>query len=72
MSLQRSRTQFNVGRPPLLPAGDEQVVPIALTIDGLQFDRPDMFSWVIAIDGTVLKRLPMRVHQLAQLGPIRA
>jgi hypothetical protein len=57
---------FNVGRPPLLPAGDEQVVPLAMTINGLRLERPDMLTWVISIDGTPVKRLPMRVHQLLQ------
>lgn len=56
--------EFNVGRPPLLPAGDEQIVAIALTINGLLFEAPNSFSWVISIDGSVEKKLPMRVQQL--------
>jgi len=57
--------QFNVGRPPLLPAGDEQVLALALQIDGLTFRAPGMFSWVVQIDGTEVRRVPMRVAQLA-------
>lgn len=64
------KAQFNVGRPPLLPAGDEQIVAFAMEVNQLPFESPGMFSWVISIDGVEVKRLPMRVHQLApgQLG----
>jgi hypothetical protein len=61
--------EFNVGRPPLLPAGDEQIVPLSLTIDALTFDEPGMFAWVISIDGTEMRRLPLRVALLNQFGP---
>ncbi|MDZ4250499.1 MAG: hypothetical protein U0990_10475 [Candidatus Nanopelagicales bacterium] len=63
-------SSFNVGRPPLLPAGDEQLVSLAITINGLGFERPEIYSWVISIDGEPMKRLPMRVQQLSQPGPI--
>lgn len=53
--------EFNVGRPPLLPAGDEQVVPLAMTIAGLRVEKPDMYVWVISIDGSETKRLNMRI-----------
>lgn len=55
--------QFNVGRPPMLPAGDEQIVPLAMTVDGLTFDAPGMYSWVVSIDGKPEKHLAMRVQQ---------
>jgi hypothetical protein len=58
--------QFNVGRPPLLPPGDAQVVCLALTVNGLRLEKPGMFHWVISVDGTPLKRLPMRVQLLTQ------
>jgi hypothetical protein len=58
--------QFNVGRPPLLPPGDEQMVCLALTVTDLHFDKPSRLTWVISIDGTEMKRLPMRVQQLVQ------
>jgi hypothetical protein len=56
--------EFNVGRPPQLPDGDEQVVCVALTINSLLIQRPEMYNWVLEIDGAELKRLPMRVQQL--------
>jgi len=58
--------QFNVGRPPLLPPGDDQVVCLALTVNNLTLEKLAMFHWVISVDGTSLKRLPMRVQQLTQ------
>lgn len=62
--------EFNMGRPPLLPAGDSQMVPLAMNVDGLVFDRPDAYNFVISIDGTEMKRLPIRLQQLAQPGPL--
>ena len=53
--------QFAVGRPPLLPAGDEQIVPVALNFDGLVFEKADAYNFVIEIDGEERKRLPIRV-----------
>lgn len=55
---------FNVGRPPMLVAGDEQVVPFAMTIDQLYFEAPGMFAWVVSIDGHEMKRIPMRLTTL--------
>lgn len=55
--------QFNVGRPPTIAPGDEQVVPFALNINGLQFERADRYAFVISVDGTAMKRLSFRLHQ---------
>ena len=62
--------EFSVGRAPALPAGDEQIVPLALSVEALRLDRPGMYSWVISIDGRQMRRLPMRVALLNQLGPL--
>lgn len=61
------RGQFNVGRPPLLNAGDSQVVPIALNIDGLEFGTPNAYSVVISVDEEEMRRLPLRVRTLVQM-----
>ncbi len=53
---------FNVGRPPFLAPGDEQVIPIALNIDGLQFKKSDVYAVVIAIDDTEVRTLSFRVQ----------
>lgn len=56
--------QFNVGRPPLLPPGDEQVVPLAMNIDGVLFENPGAYAVVIEINGTEVKRLRFRLQAL--------
>jgi hypothetical protein len=63
----RIQGQFNIGRPPILQAGDDQVVPLALNIDGLIFEKADSYSVVISIDGNVMKRLPLRIIPATQL-----
>jgi Family of unknown function (DUF6941) len=62
--------QFNVGRPPLLSAGDSQIVPIAVNLDGLEFTGPNAYSVVITVDGDDKRRLPIRVQTMVQMpGP---
>jgi hypothetical protein len=55
--------EFTLGRPPQLVDGDEQIACFAFTIDGMRFEGPGMFSWVITIDGEEATRLPMRVQE---------
>ncbi len=56
------RTVFTMGRPPMLPPGDAQVISFAMNFDQLPFERPAMFNWVLSIDDREHKRLPMRVN----------
>lgn len=60
--------EFSVGRPPAMPAGDEQVVPVSLDVNGLTLDRPGMYTWVVSIDDRPLRRLPMRVTPVSPTG----
>jgi hypothetical protein len=62
--------QFNVGRPPTLQPGDEQLIPFAVNLDGLQFDRADSYRFVLELDGSPEKELPFRVSQIVQPTPI--
>jgi hypothetical protein len=59
--------QFNLGRPPFLSAGDSQMVPLAMNLDGIEFSRPDTYSVVIAIDGEDKRRMPIRVRNIMQM-----
>jgi hypothetical protein len=59
--------QFNVGRPPVLAAGDSQVVPIAVNLDGLLFSGPNAYAVLIAVDGEVKRRLPLRIRSVVQM-----
>jgi hypothetical protein len=60
--------EFSVGRPPALPAGDEQIVPVSLDVNGLSVERPGMYTWVVTIDDRPMRRLPMRVSQVGPGG----
>jgi hypothetical protein len=62
--------QFNVGRPPTLQPGDEQLIPFAVNIDGLEFDRADSYRFVLELDGSPEKELRFRVSQVVQPTPI--
>ncbi len=55
------KTGFSVGRPPRLVPGEEQVVPISLNLDGMIFQKPDSYRFVLLIDGEVAKTLSLRV-----------
>jgi hypothetical protein len=63
--LRRLTAEFAVGRPVGVEPGDEQVVTIAINIDGLVFERAGGYSFVIAVDGQEAKRLRFRVNLLA-------
>jgi hypothetical protein len=60
------RIDFNVGRPPTLSPGDEQVVPFAMQINNMSFDRLGSYRFVFAVDGQPLRRLNFRVYQHQQ------
>lgn len=62
--------QFNVGRPPALKPGDEQVIPFAVNINGLALETAGSFRFVIAIDGDDTKELSFRVTLIQQPKPI--
>jgi len=68
--IRRLGGEFNIGRPPQLPVGDEQVIPFAVNIDGMVFEQQGQYRIVISIDGTDLKELPIRVQQVAMAGPL--
>jgi hypothetical protein len=59
--------QFSLGRPPLLNAGDSQVVPIAMNLDGIEFATPNTYSVVVSIDGEDVRRIPVRVRAVQQM-----
>lgn len=57
--------EFTLGRPPQLVDGDDQIACFAFAVDGMRFQNPGKFSWVLSIDGEESTRLSMRV-QVAQ------
>lgn len=68
-SISKLVAEFNVGRPPQLTPGDPQIVALAMNLDGLIFEQPGSYSFCIEIDGTELKRLPLRLLSSPQLQP---
>ena len=54
--------QFNMETPRTLPAGHSQVISLALTMDGLVFEKAGGYRFVISIDGSEVKRLPFRLQ----------
>ncbi len=52
---------INIGRPSHLPVGDDQVVPIALSLNNLRFVGPGQYVVVCLLDGEEAARAPFRV-----------
>jgi hypothetical protein len=53
--------QFNVGRPPTLQAGEEQLMPFAVNLDALSFAKPGTYSFVFTLNSDELARLTFRI-----------
>jgi hypothetical protein len=68
--LRRLGGKFNVGRPPTLQPGDEQLVALAVNIDGLEFERADAYRFVVELDGSPEKELPFRVVPAFRATPL--
>ena len=64
--VERFSIDFNVGRPPTLAPGDEQVIPFALQIDSLLLQELGPYRFVFDVDGALVRRLLFRVSQLQQ------
>lgn len=54
--------EFNLGRPPHIPAGDSQPLPIALNLEQLVFESPGPYAFVFTVDGSEECRLTFRVQ----------
>lgn len=63
---------FNVGRPPGLPGGEEQLIPFAFQLTGVPFLNAGRHIIIIKLDGSEMTRLPFRImlHPVqSQFGP---
>ena len=58
------RAPVTAGRPPQLPVGEDQVIPMAVVISGPTFPRPGTYAVVARIDGLERSRSPFRVIPL--------
>ena len=52
---------LDVGRPPHLPEGDDQVFPLALAINNLRFGAPGLYVVICHLDDGATARAPFRV-----------
>jgi hypothetical protein len=57
----RLEVPFTMGRPPMVDVGDDQVLAVAANLPNLPLANIGLFSFVLEIDGTELRRLPFRV-----------
>ena len=55
------RGTINVGRPPNIAPGADQVVPLAISLQGLAFTHPGVYSVVLRLDGADVGRAPFSV-----------
>jgi hypothetical protein len=69
--IRRLGGEFTVGRPPMIQPGDEQLVALAINIDGLVFETPSRYEFVVDLDGTEVKHLGFRILQVPQMAIIR-
>lgn len=64
---------FNVGRPPVLTAGDDQHVALAVNMPGLPLPALGKYVFKISVDGAAAKslsyRLVLQPGGLVQTGP---
>ena len=57
----RAEMNFNIGRPPILETGEEQLVNLAINLPGLPVEKLGTYIFKIAVDGTELKELKLKV-----------
>lgn len=55
------RGSMNVGRPAQLEAGSEQIVPIAISLNGTKIERPGHYVITLLLDGHEASRASFRV-----------
>jgi hypothetical protein len=58
------RGNVNVGRPPHLAPGSDQVLCLALNLVGIQFPRPGTYVVVLRIEGAPAARSPFTLMHL--------
>lgn len=63
------RGTLNVGRPANIEAGDDQVWPLAINLNGTAIERVGRYAVVLELDGQEVARAPFRVKQAQALQP---
>ncbi len=52
---------INVGRPPQLKQGQDQVLALAFNLNSLKFDQPGVYAVILRLDGLEADRAPFTV-----------
>jgi hypothetical protein len=58
----RLEIAFNVGRPPVIQPGDDQVVALATNLNALPLPAVGKYEFVISVDGSPERRLGLRLQ----------
>lgn len=64
-----TRGTINVGRPSHVKPGDDHVVPLALHLSNVPFQREGTYAVVFRIDGSEVARTPFKVAALRDIAP---
>lgn len=64
------RGALNIGRPANIEAGDDQVFPLSINLNGTAIERVGRHAVVLEIDGHEVARAPFRVKQAQALQPV--
>lgn len=59
---------FRVGSEPHMRVGDPTLLPLAVNVNGLTFERPGDYAFKLEVDGSELERYAFRVVQV--VGPV--
>lgn len=60
----QAKMPFNVGRPPMIEVGDEQTLAVAANWVNLPLPALGIYEFIVSLDGTEMRRLPLRVRTL--------
>lgn len=61
------RGQIDVGRPANLAPGDDQIVPLAISLNGTSIVRAGRYVILLHLDGQEATRIPFRICQMRVL-----
>ena len=58
----RFESEFEVGRPPGLPAGSLLDLPVAIGLGPIELPTETGFAWSVRVDGTEIERISFRTR----------
>jgi len=57
--------EFQVGAPPDIQYGDPTVMPLAIPLNNIVFERPGSYVFTLAVDGEEIDRYAIRAYHVA-------